>query len=188
MLGSGYLGGAVITRLLAEDQYELTASTRRDGHAEKLRALGCKVLQASLDDADAITEAVCVASVRLRADQSRSSHADIVINTASSDHPGSVEATLKGIRQRSSAGKKTIYIHTSGTGVLDDRAGGEQRDATIYTDEKPDQLESLDDGQAHRLIDKSIARAADELKDTATIRIVLPPLIYGALLACAALR
>jgi len=164
-LGTGYVGGSVLQRLLEEFSYDITASTRRDGHAEKLRHLGCQVLQASLDDADAITKAVA--------------DSDIIINTASSDHPGSVESTLKGIRERSSAGKKTIYIHTSGTGVLDDRAGGEQRDATIFTDAKPDQLEALDDEQAHRRIDKSIARAADELKDTATIRVLLPPLIFG---------
>ena len=81
---------------LEESSYDITASTRRDGHAEKLRHLGCQVLQASLDDADAITKAVA--------------DSDIIINTASSDHPGSVESTLKGIRERSSAGKKTIYM------------------------------------------------------------------------------
>lgn len=86
----------MLARLLAGDSYDISATTRRDGHAEKLRSLGCRVHQASLDDSDAIIKAVA--------------ESDIVINTASSDHPASVESTLKAIRQRSSAGKKTIYM------------------------------------------------------------------------------
>ena len=67
--------------------------------------------------------------------------------------------------------------------MLDDRAGGEQRDTTIFIDDKPDQLERLDEEQPHRRIDKSIANAAQALADTATIRILLPPLIYDTQLS-----
>lgn len=134
-----------------------------EDHLKKLESLGVKGVQASLDDSDKIEQAVY--------------EHDIVINGASSDHPGSVDATLKAIERRSKEVKKTIYIHTSGTGVLDDNANGEEREATIFTDEKPDQVEALSDRAPHRAIDKKISRAAEKLKETASIRILLPPLV-----------
>jgi hypothetical protein len=98
-----------------------------DDHLAELEKLGVKGVKTSLDDGDLITDAV--------------SEHDIIINSASSDHPNSVDATLAGIERRSKEGKKTIYIHTSGTGVLDDRAGGEERESIVYRDETPDQIE-----------------------------------------------
>jgi hypothetical protein len=61
----------------------------------------------------------------------------------------------QGIQKRADAGKKTVYIHTSGTGVLSDEAGGKLGEK-IYDDEKPDDLETIDDGAPHRAIDKNL--------------------------------
>lgn len=58
-----------------------------------------KPIKVSLDDSDIITDIV-------------SKH-DIIVNTASSDHPGSIQATLEGIQKRVDAGQSTIYLHTS---------------------------------------------------------------------------
>ena len=58
--------------------------------------------------------------------------ADIVLNAADADDLPLTNAVLSGLKNRNdSGGLKPILIHTSGTGVATDRAGGE------YRDEKP---------------------------------------------------
>jgi saccharopine dehydrogenase-like NADP-dependent oxidoreductase len=77
----------------------ISATSRQDSHLEKLKELGYKPVKASLDDRDLIVKLV--------------SEHDVVINTASSDHPESVQSTLDGIQKRIDAGKQTVYLHTS---------------------------------------------------------------------------
>lgn len=104
----------------------------------------------------------------------------IVIHTATADHLASVEAILDGIRQRAAANTPTIYIHTSGTSLLDDNALGAYKGDAIYSDADPAAIDALPDMQPHRFVDLAIARAArDELRAAAKIAIMIPPEIYG---------
>ncbi|KAL3459472.1 hypothetical protein BJX64DRAFT_301224 [Aspergillus heterothallicus] len=106
---------------------------------------------------------------------------DIVIHTATADDLPSVEAVLAGIRQRSQAGHKTIYIHTSGASLIGDNAEGSFKNDFIYDDEKPASIDALPDSAAHREIDLAIVNASKtaELKGTTKFAIMIPPVIYG---------
>ena len=86
-------------RLAEPGPDSISATSRQDSHLEKLRELGFKPVKASLDDRDLIVKLI--------------SEHDVVINTASSDHPESVQSTLDGIQKRIDAGKQTVYLHTS---------------------------------------------------------------------------
>lgn len=103
----------------------------------------------------------------------------IIIHTATADHLPSVEAVLDGVKQRAASGKHTIFIHTSGTGVLDDGSLGAFKGEKIYKDTDPDAINSLADDAPHRPIDLAIVRAAKELGEKAKLAIMIPPEIYG---------
>lgn len=103
----------------------------------------------------------------------------IVIHTATADHLPSVEAVLDGIKQRASKGQSTIFIHTSGTSVLDDNALGAFKSDKVYSDTDPDAINALPDNAPHRQIDLAIVKASKELGDKAKLAIMIPPEIYG---------
>ncbi|EDR04957.1 uncharacterized protein LACBIDRAFT_294969 [Laccaria bicolor S238N-H82] len=58
--------------------------------------------------------------------KSQAEKADYVVNCASSDHLGSIQAILAGLGNRSeSTGVPPIYIHVSGLGIIGDNSRGE---------------------------------------------------------------
>lgn len=105
---------------------------------------------------------------------------DIIIHTATADDLPSVQAVIKGIRQRADQGLKTIYIHTSGTSLLSDQSKGQYKSETIFHDSTPDEIDALPDSAPHREIDLEIVHARKELGTKAKLFIMIPPLIYGA--------
>jgi nucleoside-diphosphate-sugar epimerase len=113
---SGYIGGTVAARLRQRGD-DVTGLTRSAATAARLQALGVEPVVGSLDDA------------RVLADAAR--QADAVINAADSDHRGAVEALIEAL-----AGTGKALIHTSGTSVVGDKAGGEPGDR-IYTEDTP---------------------------------------------------
>ncbi|KAB2573658.1 Uncharacterized protein DBV05_g7701 [Lasiodiplodia theobromae] len=166
IIGPGFIGWNVLDLLIAEG-YQVTGMVRREQHAEGIRKSGAQVVFGDLDNKPLITQ--------------HTANSDIVIHTATADHLASVEAVLDGIRQRAAAGKETIYLHTSGTSLLDDGALGAFKGDKIYTDADPTIIDALPETQPHRFVDLAIARAArsDELAEKAKIAIVIPPEIYG---------
>lgn len=90
-----------------------------------------------------------------------------------------MQAVLDGVKQRAADGKSTIFIHTSGTSVLDDGAVGAYKGDKIYYDTDPDSINKLPDSAPHRQIDLAILRASKELGDKAKLAIMIPPEIYG---------
>jgi len=92
-----------------------------------------------------------------------------------------VEAIIKVVEARAKEGKETIFIHTSGTSVLDDNARGSLKSEKIYYDDVQSEIDSVPDNAPHRKIDLAIVKAKNsELqKDKAKISIMIPPLIYG---------
>ena len=104
---------------------------------------------------------------------------DIVFHTATADHLASAEAILDAVKARAAKGLSTIYIHTSGTSVLDDGAQGEFRGDKVYHDNVRSEVNSVPDDAPHRPIDLAIVRAQRELGEQAKIAIMIPPLIYG---------
>lgn len=104
---------------------------------------------------------------------------DIIIHTATADHLPSVEAVLDGVKARAAKGQPTIFIHTSGTSVLNDDAAGAFKSDKIYYDRPRDDIDSVSDNALHREVDLAIVNAQKELKEKAKLAIMIPPLIYG---------
>lgn len=90
-----------------------------------------------------------------------------------------MEAVLDGVRQRAARGQSTIYVHTSGTGVLDGGAEGSFKNDKVYDDKNRADIDALPDDAPHRPVDLAIVRAAKDIGDKAKIAIMIPPEIYG---------
>lgn len=166
IIGPGFIGWPVV-RLLVSEGYKVTAFCRRKEHGEALTRDGvARIVLGDLHDHDVIASEAAAHS--------------IVFHTATADDLPSVQAILDGVRQRAAAGKPILYIHNSGTSVLDDKSGSMFKGDKVYSDERPEEMDALDDEAPHRPIDLTIVRAMrEELKEKAKIAIMVPPEVYG---------
>ncbi|KAI1404246.1 NAD(P)-binding protein [Hypoxylon fuscum] len=165
IVGPGFVGWNVLD-LLAKEKYTVTGYVRRQEHANQIKASGAAdAVLGDLDDKALITKHAL-------------SH-DIVIHTATADHLPSAEAILEAIQQRAEKGLSTIYIHTSGTSVLDDGVSGEHKSDKVYHDNAVSEVDSVPDNAPHRTIDLAILKVKKQLSEKAKIAIMIPPLIYG---------
>ncbi len=108
---SGFIGGSVGARLAAAGHH-VRGLVRDPAKAEALRAIGVEPVLGTLDDA------------ALLAREARA--ADAVVNAASSDHRGAVEALVSAL-----AGSGKALVHTSGSSVVADEAMGEPSDRVV---------------------------------------------------------
>ncbi|KAL6241786.1 hypothetical protein RBB50_011319 [Rhinocladiella similis] len=164
LIGPGLIG-ADLLELLLEDGYHVTTMVRREEHAAQIRDIGAKVIMGTLDDKEIIRQHTVTSP--------------IVVHAATADHLPSVEAVIEGIRERAAKGLQTIFIHTSGTSELVDNSKGMYKSDKIYSDERPEEVDTVPDSAPHRLIDLAILKARKELGAKAKIIIILPPLVYG---------
>ncbi|KAK5057550.1 hypothetical protein LTR84_011550 [Exophiala bonariae] len=165
VIGPGFIGWNIVDRLVSES-YNVTGLVRRAAHGQQLKELSrANFIIGDLDDSTTV--------------KNQTIQHDIIFHTATADHLPSVEAILAGISERAKEGKSTIYIHTSGTSVLNDDADGEYEGDKIYHDNKREEIDSVLDDAPHRPIDLTIVRGAKELGDKAKLAIMIPPLIYG---------
>ncbi|KAJ5656792.1 hypothetical protein N7507_008742 [Penicillium longicatenatum] len=165
LVGAGYIGLNALDQLLAAE-YLVTVMTRHPEQASALEGRGVSTVLGSLSDLELLAAQVA-------------KH-PITINTASCDDLPSVQAILTGIRQRVTAGIPAIYIHTSGTGALEDGASGMYKNEKIYYDNRPEDIEAIPSTSMHRHVDIPIVEAAREFGDRAKIAVILPPLVYGS--------
>jgi NAD(P)-dependent dehydrogenase (short-subunit alcohol dehydrogenase family) len=105
---NGFIGGAVASALIA-DGHTVRGLVRSKAKADAVAAYGVEAVVGSLDDATLL--------------QAEARAADAVVNTASSDHRGAVEALIAGL---SGSGKP--LIHSSGSSIVADLAMGEPSD------------------------------------------------------------
>ncbi|KZV69699.1 NAD(P)-binding protein [Peniophora sp. CONT] len=163
---TGYVGGAILTRLLEAGSFEITALVRNADKAKKLNALGVSTIIASLDDSVPLVAAAA--------------SADVVMQTAHADHLPAIKDILKGMRQRfEKTGKQGILIHTSGTGVLIDDAKGMHDDHITYDDSSVESIESLPADAFHREVDIEVVKADQE--GYIRSHIIIPSTIWGVL-------
>jgi len=113
----GYIGGSVATALLAAG-HRVRGLTRSAASAERLSARGIAPVLGTLDDVDMLTR------------EARAS--DGVINTASSDHVGAVQALVAGLE-----GSAKPLLHTSGSSVIGDDARGNRRSEQVFDEDTP---------------------------------------------------
>jgi nucleoside-diphosphate-sugar epimerase len=134
---NGFIGGAVAAALIA-DGHDVRGLVRDQAKADMVAAHGILPVIGTLDDA-----------ALLRAEAQA---ADAVVNTASSDHRGAVEALLAGL-----AGSGKPFLHTSGSSIVGDTAMGEPSDR-IFLEATP--IEPAPAKAARVAIDRLILEAA----------------------------
>ncbi|MGE8188218.1 NAD-dependent epimerase/dehydratase family protein [Pseudomonas sp. NPDC086278] len=150
---AGFIGGSIATGLIRAGN-QVTGLVRNQQQADELRALGITPVIGTLDDS------------ALLAEQARA--ADAVINAASSDHRGAVEALLDALR-----GSNKVFLHTSGSSIVGDASGGKSSDVIYYEDNLP---EPTVDKAARVAIDNLILAAANDGVNSA---VICNTLIYG---------
>jgi nucleoside-diphosphate-sugar epimerase len=133
---NGYIGGAVAV-VLIEAGHRVRGLVRSAAKAELVAAYGIEAVVGSLDDAALL--------------QTEARAADAVINTASSDHRGAVEALLAAL-----AGSGKPFIHSSGTSIVADLALGEPSER-IFDEATP--VEPLPERAARVAIDRLVLAA-----------------------------
>ncbi len=133
---NGYIGGAVATALVAGG-HKVRGLVRDQAKAEAVAAHGVDAVIGSLDDAVLLRE------------EARA--AEAVVNAASSDHRGAVEALLAGL-----AGSGKAFIHSSGSSIVADLAMGEPSNRIFA---EGDAVAPLADKAARVAIDRLVLAA-----------------------------
>jgi nucleoside-diphosphate-sugar epimerase len=134
---NGFIGGAVASVLIAGG-HKVRGLVRDNAKADAVAAHGVEAAVGSLDDAALL--------------QAEARAADAVVNAASSDHRGAVEALLAAL-----AGSGKAFIHSSGSSIVADLAMGEPSDR-IFDEAAP--IAPLADKAARVAIDRLVLGAA----------------------------
>jgi len=134
---NGFIGGAVALALIAAG-HRVRGLVRNKAKAELVAAYGVEAVVGSLDDTAVL--------------QTEARAADAVINAASSDHRGAVEALIAAM---SGSGKP--FIHSSGSSIVADLAMGEPSDR-VFDEATP--VEPLPEKAARVAIDRLVLAAA----------------------------
>jgi nucleoside-diphosphate-sugar epimerase len=134
---NGFIGSAVALALVAAG-HRVRGLVRNGVKAEIIGAYGIEAVVGSLDDTALL--------------QAEARAADAVINAASSDHRGAVEALIAAL---SGSGKP--FIHSSGSSIVADLAMGEPSDR-IFDEATP--IEPLPERAARVAIDRLVLAAA----------------------------
>ena len=150
---SGYIGGSVAAALLAAG-HAVTGLVRSEERAHAVRKLGIEPVLGTLSDAALLARAA--------------QRADAVVNAASSDDRGAVEAMLPAL-----AGSGKLFLHTSGSSIVGDLAAGERGDA-VYEDDTP--IRPLPGKAARVAVDQRVLAAAN---DGVRAVVLCPTMIYG---------
>lgn len=151
---TGYIGGSVAARLLA-DGHVVSGLVRDPARVDALRAMGVDPVAGTLDDADVLATAA--------------HDADTVVNAASADHRGAVEAILGAL-----AGSGKTFLHTSGSSIVGTRSGGEPAEPVV--DEETPFTPSPARAARVALNERVLSAAADGIRTV----VIAPSLIYGA--------
>lgn len=150
---AGFIGGSIATGLVQRG-HQVTGLVRSAEQAEEVLALGVTPVVGTLEDSALLSE--------------QASKADAVINAASSDHRGAVEAFIAGLK-----GSNKPFLHTSGSSIVGDASGGKGSDVIYYEGQLP---EPTVDKAARVAIDNRVLDAAREGVNSA---VLCNTLIYG---------
>ncbi|MEF3082313.1 NAD-dependent epimerase/dehydratase family protein [Luteimonas sp. SMYT11W] len=152
---TGFIGGSLATALL-QDGHTVRGLVRSPDAAARVEALGIVPVLGTLDDRELLnTEA---------------QRADAVINAASSDHRGAVDALLDGLR-----GSGKAFLHTSGSSVIGDDVAGNALSPHVFDEDTPLIVEA--GKQARHAVDTAIRAAAG---DGVRSVVLCNTMIYGS--------
>ncbi|KAH7104121.1 NAD(P)-binding protein [Auriculariales sp. MPI-PUGE-AT-0066] len=166
---TGYIGGEAYVRIYQKyPTFEYTAIVRSQDNVEKMRAAGAKNVILDPDTS--------LSTVLQEVEKS-----DIVLHCADADDLELMRTILRGAKKvHERTGKRIIYIHTSGTGLVTDKATGNLTAAakgTVYDDGKVDDICAIDVNGPHRNVDLEIFEAGKDGYVNAYI--IAPATIYG---------
>jgi len=133
---NGFIGGAAASALIGAG-HKIRGLVRDKAKADAVAAHGVEAVLGTLDDTALLRE------------EARA--ADAVVNAASSDHRGAVEALLDGL-----SGSGKAFIQSSGSSIVADRAMGEPSDR-IYHEGEP--IAPVADKAARVAIDRLVLAA-----------------------------
>jgi nucleoside-diphosphate-sugar epimerase len=150
---AGFIGGSIATALVKQG-HQVTGLVRNAEQEAEMLSLGITPITGTLDDSGLLCE------------QAR--QADAVINAASSDHRGAVEALIAGLQ-----GSDKVFLHTSGSSIVGDASGGKGSDVIYYEGQLP---EPTVDKAARVAIDNVVLDAA---KRGVRSAVICNTLIYG---------
>ena len=150
---SGYIGGTVADSLIKAG-HSVAGLARSEDAASKLRAHGLESVRGDLGSHGLVMNAA--------------RGADVVINCADAENPFVVAAILEGL-----AGSGKAFLHTSGTSVVGDKAGG-KFSPKIYHEDTP--LEPLPEKIQRVAVHRTVLAAADQGVRSV---VLCPSLIYG---------
>jgi nucleoside-diphosphate-sugar epimerase len=114
----GFIGGSIAAHLVRAG-HQVRGLVRRPAQSADLEKLGIVPVSGELDDREKLME------------EARA--ADAVINAASSDHRGAVEALLDALE-----GSDKVLLHTSGSSIVGDASGGEPTERIYREDALPE--------------------------------------------------
>ncbi|KAI0787434.1 NAD(P)-binding protein [Fomes fomentarius] len=165
---TGYIGGAVLARLLKHpnaSKFDITALVRNADKAKILQSqFGVKAVVGTHQELDKI--------------QALAEQSHVVFHLADADDEPFIQSLLEGLKKRhEKTGDIPILIHTSGTGVLTDNARGEYATDTIYDDTNVEQIKSIPATAFHRNVDLRVVDA--DQKGYVRSHIIVPSTIYG---------
>lgn len=167
---SGYVGGSLLTRLVKRyPNARFVGLVRSESAIPAIRTAGChEVIQGTHTESEKIRAAA--------------RQADLVLNIADCDDVGLMKATLEGQKLRfQEKGKRPVLIHTSGTGMIMEKAHGEfnaEFADNPYDDAVEEHIKTrIRPEYIHRDVD-DLVFAADE-EGYVDGRIIAPAVIYG---------
>jgi nucleoside-diphosphate-sugar epimerase len=150
---AGFIGGSIAAGLVKAG-HDVTGLVRNPDQVAEVAKIGVTGIVGTLADRELL-----IAQARA---------ADAVINAASSDNRGAVEALIEGL-----AGSGKPFLHTSGSSIVGDASGGLGTDKIYYEDQLP---EPTADKAARVAIDNLVLAAADQNVRSA---VLCNTLIYG---------
>lgn len=153
---SGYIGGT-LAHHFKKAGHNVRGLVRTAEKADRLSAEGIQPVMGDLDSAEIL--------------RSEARRADAVVNAASSDHRGAVEAMLDALQ-----GSFKPFVHTSGSSVIGDVALGNSVAERVYDDITPFEPAAHPARQARYALDMDIVRAA---RDGIRTTVLCNSLIYG---------
>lgn len=152
---TGYIGGSIAHKLI-EEGHEVHGLVRAQAKVAALEEMGVRPVLGSLDDREIVDAAA--------------RRADAVINAASSDHREVVETMVRAL-----AGSEKPLIHTSGSSIVADDAGGDVEGTAIYHDDShvvPTPLRA-----ARVALDRFVRQAG--IAEGVRAVVICPTMIYG---------
>jgi hypothetical protein len=156
------------TLATAHPDWSITVLLRREPSAFSSTYPQIKVIHGDYDSTDAISEAA--------------ESADIVVHCGDSDHEGSLNAIIAGLKRREQPG---YLLHLSGTGIVSDWADEThlgRLNGKVWSDTDAASLaeiKNLPDTALHRNTEKILHATVREHSDKIAIAIMCPPDIYG---------